>query len=32
MWAKLGGNSEKTKELRSLTPAGFAQAFFEANP
>ena len=32
MWAKLGGNSDKTKELRSLTPAGFAQAFFEANP
>lgn len=29
---KLGGNSERTKELRSATPAGFAQAFFEANP
>ena len=27
-----GGKSEKTKELRSLTPEGFAQAFFEANP
>jgi len=32
MWAKLGGKSEKTKELRSVTPAGFAQAFFDANP
>lgn len=31
MWAKLGGNSERTKELRSVTPAGFARAFFEAN-
>jgi hypothetical protein len=29
---KLGGKSEKTKYLRSLTPPGFAQAFFEANP
>lgn len=28
----LGGNSERTKELRSMTPAGFAQAFFKANP
>lgn len=28
---KLGGKSEKTKELRSVTPAGFARAFFEAN-
>ncbi|MCB0374549.1 MAG: DNA cytosine methyltransferase [Sinomicrobium sp.] len=27
---KLGGKSEKTKELRSVTPTGFAQAFFEA--
>ena len=27
----LGGSSEKTKELRSNTPAGFAQAFFNAN-
>lgn len=26
-----GGGSAKTKELRSKTPAGFAQAFFEAN-
>lgn len=29
---KLGGKSEATKELRSITPPGFAQAFFEANP
>jgi len=28
---KLGGSSERTKELRSVTPPGFAQAFFEAN-
>lgn len=27
----LGGKSERTKALRSVTPAGFAQAFFEAN-
>lgn len=31
-WAKLGGKSERTKELRSMTPPGFAKAFFEANP
>ena len=30
--ASTGGKSEKTKRLRSITPAGFAQAFFEANP
>ena len=29
---KLGGRSEKTKRLRSITPPGFTQAFFEANP
>lgn len=29
---KLGGSSERTKELRSVTPAGFARAFFEVNP
>lgn len=29
---KLGGKSERTKRLRSITPAGFARAFFEANP
>lgn len=28
---KLGGKSERTKELRSATPEGFAKAFFEAN-
>jgi hypothetical protein len=28
---KLGGKSEKTKMLRSITPAGFSRAFFEAN-
>lgn len=28
---KLGGKSERTKRLRSITPPGFAQAFFEAN-
>lgn len=31
MWAKLGGKSERTKELRSATPLGFAYAFWEAN-
>ena len=31
-WAKLGGKSERTKELRSTTPMGFAHAFFAANP
>lgn len=31
-WRKLGGKSERTKRLRSVTPPGFAQAFFEANP
>jgi hypothetical protein len=28
---KLGGKSERTKELRSLTPIGFARAFYAAN-
>ena len=28
---KLGGKSEKTKILRSITPQGFAKAFFQAN-
>jgi hypothetical protein len=28
---KLGGKSEKTKELRSMTPMGFAYAFYEVN-
>lgn len=30
-WRKLGGKSERTKILRSTTPAGFARAFHEAN-
>jgi len=29
---QLGGKSERTKRLRSITPAGFARAFFAANP
>lgn len=29
---KLGGKSERTKELRSMTPLGFAKSFFLANP
>lgn len=29
---QLGGKSEKTKRLRSMTPPGFAKAFFKANP
>ena len=28
---KVGGASEQTKEFRSMTPAGFARDFFEAN-
>jgi len=28
---RLGGKSDKTKELRSITPAGFAEAFYNAN-
>lgn len=28
---KLGGKSERTKTLRSITPPGFARAFMEAN-
>jgi intein/homing endonuclease len=31
MWAKYGGKSDRTKELRSITPMGFAKAFFESN-
>lgn len=30
-WAFLGGKSSKTKQLRSLTPRGFARAVYEAN-
>lgn len=29
--ASTGGKSERTKMLRSITPTGFAQAFYEAN-
>lgn len=32
LWKKYGGKSERTKEMRSLTPEGFAYAFFLANP
>jgi hypothetical protein len=28
---RLGGDSDRTKAIRSVTPAGFAQAFYEAN-
>jgi hypothetical protein len=28
---RMGGKSDRTKELRSVTPPGFARAFFEAN-
>lgn len=31
-WRQLGGKSDRTKMLRSMTPPGFARAFFEANP
>lgn len=31
MHALYGGKSERTKELRSVTPLGFAKAFFESN-
>lgn len=30
-WAYLGGKSAKTKQLRSLTPRGWARAVFQAN-
>lgn len=30
-WKFLGGKSAKTKQLRSLTPRGFARAVFQAN-
>lgn len=26
-----GGKSDRTKEMRSITPQGFAQAFYKAN-
>ena len=31
MWRMYGGKSERTKMMRSITPPGFAKAFFEAN-
>lgn len=31
-WKNLGGKSERTKELRSMTPQGFSKAFAAANP
>jgi hypothetical protein len=31
LWKMYGGKSEKTKTIRSITPQGFAKAFFEAN-
>lgn len=31
MYLSYGGRSEKTKTMRSVTPPGFARAFFEAN-
>lgn len=31
MWKNYGGKSERTKEARSETPIGFAQAFYRAN-
>ncbi len=30
-YSKLGGKSQKTKNIRSATPRGFAKAVFEAN-
>ena len=31
LWRMYGGKSERTKTMRSITPPGFANAFFEAN-
>jgi hypothetical protein len=31
LWRMCGGKSLRTKELRSITPPSFAQAFFKAN-
>lgn len=30
-WKNLGGKSDRTKELRSITPMGFSYAFYEYN-
>jgi len=32
MHTQYGGKSERTKTARSMTPLGFAKAFYEANP
>jgi hypothetical protein len=32
MWSQYGGKSDRTKEMRSMTPRGFSIAFKEANP
>ena len=32
MTTRLGGSDPKQKRMRSMTPPGFARAFFEANP
>ncbi len=32
LWRNYGGKSERTKELRSITPQGFSRAFYLANP
>jgi len=31
LWGKTGGKTKNRKMLRSITPLGFAKAFFEAN-
>ena len=31
-WYTMGGKSQKTKTLRSITPTGFSSSFFKANP
>jgi hypothetical protein len=32
LWKQYGGKSERTKTIRSITPKGFAEAFFKSNP
>ena len=32
LWRGYGGKSERTKQARSITPPGFAQAFCDTNP
>ena len=31
LWRQYGGKSERTKEMRSITPQGFSRAFYHAN-